>query len=44
MGVKPLLSLVSLISLNLAVFNLLPLPALDGGKALLILIGKINKE
>ena len=44
MGIKPLLSLVSLISLNLAVFNLLPLPALDGGKALLILIGKISRK
>jgi len=44
MGIKSLLSLVSLISLNLAVFNLLPLPALDGGKALLILIGKISKK
>ncbi|HOM68332.1 MAG TPA: M50 family metallopeptidase [Candidatus Paceibacterota bacterium] len=44
MGIKSLLSLISLISLNLAVFNLLPLPALDGGKALLILIGKISKK
>ncbi|WP_459128763.1 RIP metalloprotease RseP [Guggenheimella bovis] len=37
-GITSLLFLLSLISLNLGVFNLLPLPALDGGRLLFILI------
>lgn len=32
----------AVLSLNLAVFNLLPLPALDGGKALLYLLEKLH--
>jgi regulator of sigma E protease len=32
----------AVLSLNLAIFNLLPLPALDGGKALLYLMEKIH--
>lgn len=34
--------LVAIISLNLAVINLLPLPALDGGRLVLILLEKIK--
>jgi len=39
-GIGPyaVLSLVSLLSLNLAIINLLPIPALDGGRLLFILI------
>lgn len=37
-----LLQLLSIISLNLAVLNLIPIPALDGGHLLFILIEKIK--
>lgn len=37
-GWWPLLALTSMLSLNLAVFNILPFPALDGGRIFLILI------
>jgi len=38
MKIMALLEMTALISVNLAVFNLLPLPGLDGGKLLFILI------
>jgi regulator of sigma E protease len=41
-GFLYLLNLVSLISLNLAVINLIPFPALDGGRLLFIAIEKIK--
>ena len=34
--------LVALISLNLAIFNLLPLPALDGGRIIFVIIRMIT--
>jgi regulator of sigma E protease len=37
-GIQPLLMLTALLSLNLAVINILPIPALDGGRILFILI------
>ena len=37
-GVKPLLNLVAIISISLAIFNLLPIPALDGGRVAFILL------
>jgi regulator of sigma E protease len=37
-GVVPFVGLMSAVSLNLAVFNLLPIPILDGGVILLLLI------
>lgn len=37
-GVIPLLSLMGIISVNLAVLNLLPIPALDGGRLLFIAV------
>ena len=37
-GLPAVLSLVSLLSLNLAIVNLLPIPALDGGRLFFILI------
>lgn len=44
-GLAPLLSLTALISLNLGLLNLLPIPILDGGVMLLLLIeGLIRKD
>ena len=37
-----ILSFISLISLNLAVMNLIPIPALDGGRILFVLIEAIS--
>ena len=37
-GWTPLLSLMAMISLNLGIFNLLPIPILDGGIILLLVI------
>lgn len=41
-GLIFVIHLLGIISLNLAVINLIPLPALDGGRLLLILIEKIK--
>ncbi len=41
-GFFPVLSLVSLLSLNLAVLNVLPIPALDGGRLFFILIEAVT--
>jgi regulator of sigma E protease len=41
-GILYLVNLISLISLNLAVLNLIPFPALDGGRLLLIAIEKVK--
>jgi regulator of sigma E protease len=38
LGIWPLLNLMSVISLNLGIFNLLPIPILDGGMILFLLI------
>lgn len=42
MGVSYLLQFVALISLNLAIVNILPFPALDGGRILFLLIEKVR--
>jgi regulator of sigma E protease len=42
LGAVYLLQLLALISINLAVLNLLPFPALDGGRALFIIIEKLK--
>lgn len=42
MGLIYLLQFVALLSLNLAVVNFLPLPALDGGRIIFLLIEKIK--
>jgi regulator of sigma E protease len=49
LGPSAVLSLVSLLSLNLAIINVLPIPALDGGRLFFILIEgvfrkKVNQE
>lgn len=42
MGIAPLLFLVSLFSLSLALFNLFPIPILDGGHLLFLAIEKLR--
>ena len=37
-GIRSLISFAALITINLGLFNLLPLPALDGGRVLFILV------
>ncbi len=41
-GIAPYLMLLALVSLNLALFNLLPIPGLDGGKIFFILLKIIS--
>jgi len=44
-GWQPIIALMSLISLNLGIFNLLPIPILDGGMILLLLIeGALRRD
>jgi regulator of sigma E protease len=43
-GFSMVLLLVGIISLSLAVMNLLPIPALDGGRWLMVAISKISKK
>jgi regulator of sigma E protease len=42
LGVVHFAQLVALISLNLAVFNIIPIPALDGGRLFFLLIEKLK--
>lgn len=42
MGLVYLLQLIALLNINLAIINILPLPALDGGRLLFIVIEKIR--
>ncbi len=37
-GIEPLLNLAVMISMNLGIFNLIPFPALDGGRILFMLV------
>ncbi len=41
-GVLPFVGFVAILSLNLAIFNLLPIPALDGGRLLFVIIEGIR--
>jgi regulator of sigma E protease len=41
-GINYLLQFVAMISLNLAILNIIPFPALDGGRALILIIEKIK--
>ncbi|MCB2225199.1 MAG: RIP metalloprotease RseP [Desulfarculaceae bacterium] len=43
-GLAPLISLAALISVNLAILNLLPIPALDGGHIFFFLIEAITRR
>lgn len=40
-GLQNVVYVVALIAVNLAIMNLLPLPALDGGRILLLLVGEV---
>ncbi|MFH1536602.1 MAG: RIP metalloprotease RseP [Patescibacteria group bacterium] len=44
LGFVYILQFTALISLNLAIFNLLPIPALDGGRIIFLLIEKIRRK
>lgn len=43
-GIEPLLALVGLLTVNLGIMNLLPIPALDGCKALTLLAEGITRK
>lgn len=43
-GLLSYLSLFAMISLNIGIFNLLPVPALDGGRIVILLIEKITRR
>ena len=43
-SLENLLPIMALITINLGIFNLLPIPALDGGRLLFILIEMIFKK
>jgi regulator of sigma E protease len=42
-GLSPLLQFAGFISINLAIINILPLPALDGGRIVFVLLGWIRR-
>ena len=42
-GILPLMELAALLSLNLAILNVLPIPALDGGRILFVLIEWVRR-
>lgn len=44
LGLSSFLPIITLITVNLGVFNLLPLPALDGGRLLFILVEMIRRK
>ena len=44
LGITYLINLVGQLSMSLAIFNFLPIPALDGGRAFFILIERIRKK
>lgn len=43
-GWRPVVQMLALISVNLGIVNMLPLPALDGGKALLLVVEGIRRK
>ncbi len=44
LGLAYLLQFTAMLSLNLAIINILPLPALDGGRILFTWLGKIFRK
>ena len=43
-GYKAILTLVAVLSINLAIFNILPLPALDGGRVVVVIIETVIRK
>ncbi|MBU1033082.1 MAG: M50 family metallopeptidase [Patescibacteria group bacterium] len=43
-GIVPLLQFAAILSINLAVLNFLPIPALDGGRVVFLLVEKIRRR
>jgi regulator of sigma E protease len=43
-GYEAILTLVAILSINLAIFNILPLPALDGGRMVVVIIETVSKR
>ena len=43
-GYKAVLTLVAVLSINLAIFNILPLPALDGGRIIVVIIESVVRR
>lgn len=43
-GVSAILTLVAVLSINLAIFNILPLPALDGGRMVVVFIETVFRR
>lgn len=43
-GVRAVLTLVAVLSINLAIFNILPLPALDGGRMIIVIGETITRR
>jgi regulator of sigma E protease len=43
-GIVPLLQFTAILSINLAVINFLPIPALDGGRVVFLLIEKVRRK
>ncbi|HKM32431.1 MAG TPA: site-2 protease family protein [Oscillospiraceae bacterium] len=44
MGINTLLMLISFITINVGIFNLLPIPALDGGRMIFLIIEAIRRK
>lgn len=44
LGLRPLLLLLALITINLGIFNLLPVPALDGGRLAFLILEAIRRK
>ncbi|MCU0650867.1 MAG: RIP metalloprotease RseP, partial [Candidatus Omnitrophica bacterium] len=44
LGLAAIMSFIAILSISLAIFNLLPLPALDGGHIVLLAIEKIRRK
>ncbi len=44
LGINYLINVTAMISLSLAVINILPIPALDGGRLVFVLIEKIFRK
>lgn len=41
-GAMPLLELMAVLSINLAIINILPIPALDGGRVLFVIVDALG--